>query len=107
MQPEQVSEFSTAKLLAGIAGSFVSLRFMSGTLIQRVILAIGGAALSYYATTPFATWVGARDAEGLVGFFVGMFGMAIVSKIFEVIQAADAKLIAGDVWEWIKRKWGA
>ena len=107
MQPEQIGEFSIAKLLAGIAGSFVSLRFMHGTLIQRIILAVGGAALSYYATTPFAMWMGARDAEGLIGFFIGMFGMAIVSKIYEVIHAADATLIAGDIWEWIKRKWGA
>lgn len=102
-----MGEFSIAKLLAGIAGSFVSLRFMSGTLIQRMTLAVGGAAMSYYATTPFAYWVGAQNAEGLVGFFIGMFGMAIASKAYEIIQLADAKMMAADVWEWVKRKWGA
>ena len=48
-----------------------------------------------------------QNAEGMIGFLIGMFGMAISAKIYEVIKAADAKELAGDVWVWLKRKWGA
>lgn len=44
MPNDHLGELSIAKLLAGIAGSFVSLRFMAGTLLQRMTLAVGGAA---------------------------------------------------------------
>lgn len=100
-------DFSAAKLLAGLAGSVVSLRFVQGTIAERVFMGIGGAALSYYATTPAAQWVGVRDAEGLVGFLIGLFGMAIMAKIYEVILLADSGKMASDLWETIKRKWGA
>jgi len=100
-------DFSLAKLLAGVAGSVVSLRFVQGTIPERMFMGIGGAALSYYATTPASAWIGIHDAEGLVGFLIGLFGMAIMSKIYEVILLADAGKIAADTWETIKRKWGA
>lgn len=96
-------DISTAKLVAGIAGAVVSLRFVHGTFLERISMCIGGAALSYYATTPVAAWVGAPDAEGLVGFLIGLFGMAVMAKVYESIQATSA----GDIIEAIKRKWSA
>lgn len=104
---DQIPDFSIAKLAAGIAGSVVSLRFVQGSVLERVFMGIGGAALSYYATTPVSIWAGVRDAEGLVGFLIGLFGMAVMAKVYEVIQLADATKIAGDAWEAIKRKWSA
>ena len=104
---EQTSDVLLGKLLAGICGSVVSLRFVQGTITERIFMGIGGAALSYYASTPAAAWVGVKDAEGLVGFLIGLFGMAIMAKVYEVILLADAQKIATDTWEAIKRKWGA
>lgn len=108
---ETQPDFSIAKLLAGVAGSFVSLKFVQGSYIERVFMGIGGAALSYYATTPAANWVGVPDTEGLIGFMIGLFGMAIMAKVYEVVLLADAKQIASDLWQmfvaWLKRKWGA
>ena len=101
------TDFSQAKLLAGLAGSVVSLRFVQGTIPERIFMAVGGAALSYYASTPAARWVGVQDAEGLVGFLIGLFGMAVMAKVYEVILVADAKQIAADTWAAVKRKWGA
>ena len=101
---DQTPDFSLAKLLAGLAGSVVSLRFVQGTLVERMFMGIGGAALSYYASTPAATWVGVKDAEGLVGFLIGLFGMALMAKVYEVILLMDAKKIAADSWAAIKRK---
>lgn len=85
----------------------ISLRFVQGTMIERTSMAVGGAALSYYASTPVALWAGTNDAEGLAGFLIGLFGMAIVAKLYEVIMIMDAKQFAADVIETIKRKWGA
>lgn len=95
------------KLIAGIAGALVSLNFVQGTWPERVIMAIGGAALSYFASNNLATWLNVPEALGLVGFLIGLFGMAIVAKFYEVLQMLDAKQIAADVWATVKRKWGA
>lgn len=95
-------DLPTAKILAGVLGSVVSLRFVKGSLFERASMCIGGAALSYYGTTPVAVWAG-TNAEGLIGFLIGLFGMAIMAKGYEVIQAMQA----GDIVEAIKRKWGA
>lgn len=95
------------KLIAGVAGAVVSLKFVQGTWPERILMAIGGAALSYFASNNLANWLNVPEALGLVGFLIGLFGMAIVAKVYEVLQLLDAKQIAIDVWETIKRKWGA
>ena len=95
------------KLAAAILGSFVSLRFVPGTPLERFVMFVGGCALSYYAVAPLAAWLGGTRLEGLIGFMCGLLGMTIVSKLYEVVQLMDAKQIAIDVWAAIKRKWGA
>ena len=70
-------------------------------------MCLGGAALSFYGTTPVHEWVSLQNTEGLIGFLIGLFGMAIVAKAYEVLQMMDAKQIATDAWDWVKRKWGA
>lgn len=105
---EPIPDLSLAKLLAAILGAFTSLRFMKGSRLELATMGIAGAALSYYGTTPAANWVGVpSDTEGLIGFLIGMFGMAIVAKCYEVIQLTDAKALASELWDAIKRKWAA
>ncbi len=99
-------DLSFGNLIAGVCGAFVSLRFVQGTLPERFSMAMGGAALSYYATTPTAHWLGMATAEGLVGFLIGLFGMAIAAKVYEAIQVLPAAQMAGDVWETIKKRLG-
>ncbi len=96
-----------SKLLSSILGGFVSLRFVPGTPWERAFMFVGGCALSYYSTIPLAAWVGGSGLEGLISFLCGLFGMMVVSKVYEVLQLMDAKQIASDVWNAIKRKWGA
>lgn len=93
-------------LLAGICGAVVSLRFVQGTAVERLTMAAGGASLSYYATPTAAKWLGMASAEGLVGFLVGLFGMAIVAKVYEAIQGLPAAKMATDAWETLKRRLG-
>lgn len=105
MPPQDLPDF--AKLAAGVLGSLVSLRFVQGTAIERGLMFLGGAAVSYYTTTPLADWVGGHGLDGLIGFFSGLLGMTVVAKGYEVLQAVDAKQLSADVMAWAKRKWGA
>lgn len=95
------------KLASAGAGAIVSTRFLAGTWPEKIIMAIGGAALSFFASPAITEWLEVSRAEGLVGFMTGLFGMAIVSKVYEVIQLMDAKAMSDAAWQWIKRKWGA
>ena len=69
---------------AGVAGAALSLRFVAGTWPERLTMAVGGAVVSYYA----APWVSVHIGlpEGLTGFLLGLFGMAVISKVWEAIQ---------------------
>lgn len=99
-------DLSVGKLIAASAGALVSLRFVTGTVPERLCMACGGAAFSYYASTPLALWIGAPTAEGLVGFLIGLFGMAIAAKFYEGIMALDAGRAANDIWGVVKKRLG-
>ena len=88
------------KFGVGLAGSLVSMRFIQGPWYERVLMCLGGTFLSYYGTTPVAAWLGfhAQDGEGLVGFLLGLFGMAIVAKLYEALQYIDAKRLSDSVF---------
>jgi hypothetical protein len=107
MAPEQLSDISIAKLVAGVAGALTSTRFLKGTWPEKLTMAAGGAAFSYFAATPLSAWLDTPRNEGLVGYLVGLFGMALVAKAYEVIQAMDSKQIAAGLRKWAARKWKA
>ena len=90
-------DFSWLKLASGVAGALVSLRFVQGTWKEKLTMLVGGSALSLLGTTTASTYLGMANAEGLVGFLLGLFGMAIVSKIYDAIQFVDAKRVADGV----------
>lgn len=79
--------------LAGLAGAAASLAFIKGTLTERVVMALGGAVLSLYAT-PWMTQVSGLPA-GLCGFLLGLFGMAVCAKVWELIVTTPT----GEVWK--------
>lgn len=103
---DSLQDIGFLKILSGVAGSVVSLRFVKGTILEKLLMSIGGSALSYFGTSPAATWIGMANAEGLVGFLIGLFGMAIASKVYEVIQVIDAPGVAKEFTDWITRKRG-
>ena len=102
--PVAWQDLGIGKIIAGIAGSAVSLRFVQGTITEKLLMTLGGSSLSYFGTTPASIWIGLANTEGLVGFLIGLFGMAIVSKIYEVIQVVDAKQIVNEGLDWIFRR---
>jgi hypothetical protein len=73
--------------IAGIAGAALSLKFMRGTWPERIVMAIGGSMLSFYGTDFLVRKSGLPD--GLCGFLVGLFGMAICERIWIAIQQTD------------------
>lgn len=96
------------KLIASLAGSFVSLKFVPGdTLKERAMVFFGGSAVSWYSSDAISKWIGNNNIDGLVHFWVGILGMTIVSKLYEVVQAQDPNKIAEAIVAWWKRKWGA
>lgn len=99
-----LGELSLVKLISGIVGAFVSLRFVPGTKMERFTMVAGGAFLSYVGSDWVADFLSMEKAIGLVGFLVGLFGMALLSKIYEVLTALDAKRMASDAWDWLLRK---
>jgi hypothetical protein len=105
MPPQDLPDF--AKLGASLLGSLVSLKFVAGTAIERGLMFVGGASLSYYSTSPLAEWIGGKGLEGLIGFFTGLLGMTVVAKVYEVISVVDAKEVGSEIVAWAKRKWGA
>lgn len=87
-------EPSLVKLFAGILGSIVSVGFIKAPPIERMFMAFGGAALSWFAAPWVAKWLNMSDAEGLVGFLLGLFGMAIVAKLYELVQSIDTAALS-------------
>lgn len=88
--------------LAGVAGAIVSMRFLQGTFIERSTMAVSGAVLSYFMSPYISMKTGLP--EGFCGFLLGVFGMAVVSRVWEVIETTPI----GEFWEIVLtrlRKW--
>jgi len=100
-------DFDIAKLIPALLGAAVSIKFVHGTWYQILGMLVGGVALSYYSTDWVAGYLSLQDAKGMVGFGVGLFGMVVVDKIYQALEALDAKQMAADAWTWLTRKWKA
>jgi len=70
---------------AGLAGAVVSMHFLQGTWPARISMAVSGALFSYFAAPYLSLRTGLP--EGLSGFLLGLFGMAIVSRVWDWWQA--------------------
>lgn len=91
--------------LAGVAGSLVSMRYLQGSWPARISMAAGGSLISYYAAPHLAAVTGVP--EGLTGFLLGLFGMAVVSRAWEGVQAAPIAALWQAVIDRISGKRGA
>ena len=80
-----MQNFDTVALkLAGVVGAMVSMRFINGTWPERLSLAVSGSVLAYFASPWLAEQLSLP--EGLTGFLVGFFGMAVMSRAWEAVQ---------------------
>ncbi|GGX11068.1 hypothetical protein GCM10007242_16380 [Pigmentiphaga litoralis] len=90
--------------LAGVAGALVSMRYLQGSLLARISMAASGSLVSYYAAPHVAHLTGMP--EGLTGFLLGVFGMAIVSRAWEGVQAVPIALMWQAVIDRIRGRTG-
>jgi hypothetical protein len=82
--------------LAGVAGALTSMRFVSGTFFERVLMVIGGAFFAFYATDWVAQWL--SFPPGLTGFLLGLFGMSVLSRVWEWMQSTNVIKDFLDAW---------
>ncbi|MBC9904836.1 hypothetical protein DXK93_11335 [Achromobacter sp. K91] len=82
-----------AAKLAGVLGAAVSMRYLQGSWPARLSMAASGSLVAYYAA-PYLSLL-LEIPEGLAGFLTGMFGMAIVSRGWEVVQTVPI----GALWQ--------
>lgn len=90
-----------AAKLAGVAGALVSMRFLQGTWPQRISTAVCGALISFYAAPYVASRVGIP--EGLSGFLMGLFGMAIASRLWEWVQTTPLAGVWQIALDWLRK----
>jgi len=91
----------------GLIGSLIAtMRFTQGPIAMRGVMFLGGASLSYFAAPSVASMLGMKAAEGLVGFMLGVFGMAIAAKVYEGIAAFDMVALSKGVLDWALKRLG-
>ena len=75
-----------SKAVPGIVGSFIAMWRLQGiTRSQRVLSFLGGGVLSHYGTEGVLLYF-PKLSQGLTSFVLGLFGMAIAAKVFELID---------------------
>lgn len=70
--------------------------------MARISMAASGSLGAYYAAPYLSEVLGIP--EGLMGFLVGMFGMAIVSRAWEAVQAVPIPALWQAVIERVRGK---
>ena len=88
-----LEETMIGKALIGFSGAVVSWKWLTGSVVEKILMIVGSSFLAYFGTTPASIWVGTPGAEGLIGFLLGLFGMAIMAKIYESIESLDMALL--------------
>jgi hypothetical protein len=83
----------------GVAGSVLALFFMRRPPLILIGVFLGGCLLSYYGTAWVAAALNMSRADGLVGFLLGLFGMALIAKIYDTIEAINP----GELWTAVRQ----
>lgn len=100
--PQEVKD-----VLPGVLGSAVALRWYARHgAWPAATMFIGGIALSYFGTEHVARYFSLTGAIGLTGFLLGMLGMTLVSKVYELIDRIDVGELWSIVRDWIARRFG-
>lgn len=84
--------------IAGPLGSAISMLFMRETWVRRLLMALAACPLSWYGAPHLAQWLPIK--EGFAGLLLGLFGMAVVAKLYAEWQ--DFQIVA-----FIRERWPA
>jgi hypothetical protein len=91
-----------AHKLSGPAGGLVAMMFLRDTWPKRFAMAAAACPLSWYGAPVLVQWMPIN--EGLAGFLLGLFGMSIVSKIFDAWQGVSLGPTIQAWLDWMKPK---
>jgi len=83
---------------APLAGAAISLNWVKGAWGEKLAMFVSGSLLSYYTSSFMALKTGLP--EGITGFGLGLFGMAICAKLYEVIQSLPIREIWNRILAW-------
>ncbi len=89
------------KAVPGAAGSFISMLFLNDTWPRRIALFAAGGVLAYFGTPWASAFVGLDP--GFAGFLLGLFGMAVIARMFEAWGELELTAIVRD---WIRKVLG-
>jgi hypothetical protein len=79
------------QIAPGAVGGIVAMLSAGGGVRQMLTAFAGGAGMSYYGAEHAAGWLGVNP--GFAGFLLGLFGMAIAARVFDLIAAVPASQI--------------
>jgi len=91
------------KSVPGLAGTLTALLFVRGDGWKRVIGTCIAGAFIARIIGPLAADVMHSSPE-VAGYVTGLFGMAIVAKMFDMILGFDAKQAAKDLWDAVLKR---
>ena len=98
MEMQHPSWFTCKIVLAGLAGSLLSMNFVDELCFkQRVIAVASGGLMAHYVSPWISFLLNEHDYQETIGFFVGLFGMSICAAIFKAIKNSD-------LWLLVKRR---
>ena len=89
------------KTAPGVVGSLVSMLFIKEPIVRRLAMFLAGAALARFGT-PWLARLSGLD-EGFAGFMLGLFGMAVIAKMFQAWETFELSLILRD---WMRKVLG-
>ena len=81
----------------GVAGSITALLFFRDGWRRAAGTLVAGAAIAKFVGPFIAVTIG--SSSEVAGYITGLFGIAIVAKIFDMITNFDAKQAATDLWD--------
>lgn len=87
----KVSNLDLGTLLAGFAGSLITLRFLGPMpWYERLILVCGGAVITYYTTPLVLYWSNLVKYQNSIAFLIGVFGMSAIGAGLQFLSAIGA-----------------
>lgn len=90
-------------MVAGFAGSVVSLAFMQGPIWYRLALFMGGLSAAVYVTPVINAAMGlSADTYGMA-FVVGLFSMSLAARLIQAVQQANFGEINDGIRSWFRR----
>jgi cytochrome c oxidase assembly factor CtaG len=84
------------KAIPGVAGSLTALLFFRDGWRRAILTLIAGAAIAKFMGPQVATVL--HSSLEVAGYVTGLFGLAIVAKVFDAINNFDVKQAAVDLW---------